>query len=143
MLSIGRTVMPGVRMSTSRIERPSCRRAARLVVRPHLLAQDRLLPDARLLTPPLARPAHGEPAARRELAAEGARERDRTRVVDEHAAPPVGQLLGQERAQLGPEALLLVGEGEVHRYGTVGTMPPSTVNVLPVIQLARGEARKT
>ena len=28
-------------------------------------------------------------------------------------------------------------------YGAVGTMPPSTVNVLPVIQLARGEARNT
>src|SRR5207247_5191936 len=81
-------------------------RAARLVVRPHLLAQDRLLPDARLLTAPLARPAHGEPAAGRELAAEGARERERARVVDEHAAPPVGKLLGQEGAQLGPEALL-------------------------------------
>src|SRR5439155_1596998 len=86
--------------------------------------QDRLLPDARLLAAPGARPAHGEPATGRELPAEGARERDRARVVDEHAAPPVGKLLGQERAQLGPEALLVLGEREVHATARRGGGPP-------------------
>src|SRR5438552_1836489 len=86
MLPIGRTVMPGVRMSTRRTERPAWRAA----------------------------PGHGEPAAGRELRAEGPRERERARVVDEHAAPPGRQLLGEEGAQLGAEALLLVGEREVH-----------------------------
>ena len=89
-------------------------RPARLLVRPHLLAENRLLPRARVLPAVRARPGHGEPAAGRELRAEGPRERERARVVDEHAAPPGRQLLGEEGAQLGAEALLLVGEREVH-----------------------------
>ena len=64
-------------------------------------------------------PAQREPAARRELLAELARERHGAGVVDEHRLPPLGQLLVEERAQLGAEAIFGVGEGEVH-----GRPPP-------------------
>ena len=40
-------------------------------------------------------------------------------VVDEHGLPPRGQLVVEERAQLGAERLFLGGEVEVHRVTTL------------------------
>jgi hypothetical protein len=113
-------------------------RASGLLVSPHLLAQHRLHPDARVPTAVLLGPGHREPPTIGELAADLSGEGHGTVVVDEHAAPPVGELLGEERAQLGAELLLFRGELEVHgwpgRQRSDRTIPPSTVKQAPVIQ---------
>lgn len=83
-------------------------RTARFVVRPVLFLQDRLQPDAGVLTAVRRRPSHGQPATLAELTADVEAELPPLVAFDEDPLPIVRQTFVQELAQLGPECLLLV-----------------------------------
>ena len=94
-------------------------RTARLAGGPHLLPHDGLLPHRPVGAAVLRGPAQREPAPLRQLVAELAREGHRPLIVDEDRLPPRGQLVVEERAQLGAERLFLGGEVEVHGVTTL------------------------
>src|SRR3954452_24453668 len=74
-------------------------RPARLVLRPHLLADDGLLPDIASAAAVLLRPRQREQAFGRQRLAEALRQREVLRVIGAGAQEIAGDVLGDETAQ--------------------------------------------
>ena len=104
-------------------------RAARLVVRPHLLADDGLIPHGAAAPAVLDRPREREELLRCEPRAEPLRDLQIVGIVGERAEEVGGDLGGDERSQLGAERVGGGAEVEVH-YGLQSASTRIVVNVI-------------
>ena len=121
-------------------------RATRLLVRPHLLAQERSASTRSAPVPPCSGgQAIVEPTPRHELPADLAGDgitRSSSTNMPRHQS---GSASARNCPELRPQLLLFGGEGEVHarrvgrrhRQRSARTMPPSTVKHAPVIHEPR------
>ncbi len=89
-------------------------RAAWLVVCPHLLTDDGLVPHRTAASAVLDRPREREQALGREARAEPLRDREVVGVVGERAQEAGRDLGGDERSQLGAQGVGALAEVEVH-----------------------------